>query len=110
MELSRRLAQHNSPRFRSKYRSLQYCVMELENMDSAFVILASSFPAESECQSSLLNIMDMLACLVFHTLNARDLREYLTEELEVPLTHFGLNIALPLLQSPPEKRPVEYLG
>lgn len=48
----------------------------------------------------------MLACLVFQTPDTRDLRKYLPEEVEVPLTHFGLNIALPLWQSSPEKRPM----
>ena len=99
MELSHRLAQHNSPRFRSRYPSLHYHVMELENMESAFVVLASSLPGESEYQTSLINIIEMLGCLIFQTLDAKDLRKYLPEEVEVPLTHFGLNIALPLWQS-----------
>lgn len=105
MELSHRLAQHNSPRFRSRYPSLHYHVMELENMESAFAVLASSLPAESKYQSSLINSIDMLGCLIFQTLDARDLRKYLPKEVEVPLTNFGLNIALPSWQSSPKNRP-----
>ena len=106
MELSRRLARHNCPRFRSKYPSLHYHVMELENTGSEFVVLTSNLPGESKCQSSLLNVIEMLACLVFRTLDARVLRKHLPEEVELPLTHLGLYIALPPWQSTPEKRPV----
>ena len=81
MELSHRLAQHNSPRFRSRYPSLQYHVMELENMESAFVALASSLPAESGYQCSLINIIEMLGCRILQTLDDRDLRKYLSRIL-----------------------------
>lgn len=70
--------------------------MELENIDSEFVVLILNLPAEGEYQSSLLNIIGMLAYLFFQTFDARDLRKYLPEEVEVPLTHFGLNTSLPL--------------
>ena len=46
----------------------------------------------------------MLGCLVFQTIDAKDLRKYILEEEEVPLTHFGLNIALPLWQSSTKNR------
>ena len=46
----------------------------------------------------------MLSCLIFQTLDSKDLRKYLPEKVEVPLTQFGLNVALPLLQSSAKNR------
>ncbi len=106
MELAIRLAQHDSPQFRSKYPSLHSYVMELEGMVSDYVIFAENIPAASEHQSRILNILEMFACLIFQTLDPKDLKKYLPEEAELFLPFCGLNVALPLWQSSPDRKPM----
>jgi len=106
MELAHRLAQHDSPQFRSKYPSLHYYVMELECMVSDYVIFAENIPAASEHQPRILNILEMFACLIFQTLDPTDLKNTFPEEAELFLPFWGLNIALPLWQSSPDRKPM----
>ena len=104
-ELAHRLAQNDSPQYRSKYPSLHYHVMELEDMVSDYVILADNIPV-GEYQSKILNILEMFADLIFQTLDPKDLKKYLSEEVGLCLPFRGLNIALPLWQSFPDRKPV----
>lgn len=104
-ELAHRLAQHDSPQYRSKYPSLHYYVMGLEDMVSDYVILAENILA-SEYQSRILNILEMFAGLIFQTLDPKDLQKYLPEEVGSFLPFCGLNIALPLWQSSPDRKPM----
>lgn len=68
-------------------------------MASDFVILGDNIPAISGYQSLLLNILEMFGCLIFQTLDPKDLKKYLPETMELFLPCCGLNIALPLWQS-----------
>ena len=67
-------------------------------MDSDYVIPAGNILAY-EYQSKILSILEMIASLIFQTLDPKDLRKYLPEEMSSFLPFRGLKIALPLWQS-----------
>ena len=81
--------------------------MDLEGMASDYVIFAENIPAASEHQSMILNILEMFACLVFQTLDPKDLQNYLPEEVKLFLPFRGLNVALPFYQSSPDRKPMD---
>lgn len=74
-------------------------------MVSDYVVLAENILA-SEYQSRILNILEMFVGLILQTLDPKDLRKYLPEAVGSLLPFCGLNIALPLWQSSPDRKPM----
>ncbi|KAI9746719.1 MAG: hypothetical protein M1818_000434 [Claussenomyces sp. TS43310] len=94
--LLRRISQHNNPDHPKKHPSLHYHAMDLDNMASAFVLLASQIPQETGQHQYLQNIIEMWCCLMFDTLAAADRQEYLPQGEELPPSLYGLNVVIPL--------------
>ena len=90
--IQERVQRHENPWNRAKNPSLHYhCWKPV--MESIFVVLGYT----RETSPLLLNLLELLCCLIFQTLQSRDLEEYLPPGTARTGCH--LNIANPLLQS-----------
>ncbi len=97
-DLKYRVDQHEDPAYRATHPCLHYSMFDPLTMESAYVILAEAVPPEIQDRDLCLNMLEMWGCLLFQTLQEKDLSEWLDPTNDCPSPGQHLNIALPLHQ------------
>ncbi len=97
-DLKARVDQHEDRTLRATDPCLHYSMLDPLTMDSPYAVLADAVPTKIRDQDLRLNVLETWECLLFQTLQEKDLRNWLDQTDDCPHPGQHSNIALPLYQ------------